>query len=460
MIDFAPLLAQLSDDSYELSKEERYIYRTDTSKFEGNPDLVLHIKSGTELSLAVKFASENKIPLIPRGTGTGKNGGAVAFKGGIILNFEMMNKIIKIDPLAKIAYVEPGVTPFKLQQEAEKYDLTFPPDPASFKISTLGGNLAENSGGMHSIKYGVTSRYVKGFKYIDGEGVVHNCGIYDKKMSYTPAAALLSGSEGTLGIVIEIAFELISSPIVSKTSLVYYSSIEEAIDDILNMKKSKISPSVIELVDKSTLSAMLKQQLLPKGTNSILLVELDSHSLPDLEDQMDSLLEILNDGKCLSYYSSNSDIYEDKVWELRRNVATSIAKLAPNNMDIDISVPLTEMATMIKIIKIIATKYKLQIPVYCHAGEGHLHVNIMFNKKNIIQDKQALLAAEEIFKIAVKLGGVISGEQGIGITKKNFLSIQYSKNEISLMKKIKKAFDPKGIINPGKIFNIDIKKNK
>ena len=455
MIDFTPLLAQLPDDSYELSKEERYIYRTDTSKFEGNPDLVLHIKSSDELILATKFASQNNIPLIPRGTGTGKNGGAVAFKGGIILNFEMMNKIIKIDPLAKIAYVEPGVTPFALQQEAEKYALTFPPDPASFKISTLGGNLAENSGGMHSLKYGVTSRYVKGFKYVDGEGVIHNCGIYNKNTNHTPAETLLLGSEGTLGIVIEIAFELINSPVVSKTSLIYYSSVEDAISDILNIKKIGLLPSVIELADENSLASMLKEQLLPKGTNAILLIELDSHSLPDLEDQINSLLKILNDSKCLSHHSSNSDIYEDKIWKLRRNITTSIAKLAPNNMDIDISVPLTEMATMIKAIKIIEKKYKLQIPIYCHAGEGHLHVNIMFNKKNIIQDKQALLAAEKIFKIAIKLGGAISGEQGIGITKKNFLSIQYSKNEISLMKKIKKAFDPGGIINPGKIFNID-----
>jgi len=455
MPDFTDLIKNLPESAYELSDEARYIYRTDTTKYEGMPDLILHITSIEDVQKAVKFANSRNIPIIARGAGSGMTGGVTAMTGGIVLNFEPMNKIISIDSLNKIAYVQPGVITADLEQAAKKQHLYYPPDPSSHKVSTIGGNVAENAGGLHCVKYGVTSRYVKGIKYINALGQLCMDGVY--KPEEFSLGSFITGSEGTLGIIVEVALELIEAPIVAKSFLVFHQNMDATVKNVIEVKKSDVDPSVMELIDSSALLAITRYKPLPipEDTDSVLLIEINADSLPELERKSMDLEKIIRSCTPIEYLSSNDANAEHEMWEVRRLISPSIKNLAPNKLNEDIVVPISEIPVFIKCAEQISVKYQLPIVVYGHAGDGNLHVNILFDKRNISLEKNALLATEDIFKITIELGGSITGEHGIGLSKKNFLSMQYDKNTIALMKKIKRAFDSANILNPGKIFNLN-----
>ena len=461
---FAELLQHFDEDSYELSIEERYLYRTDTTRYNGEPDLVIHVKSVEDIIHVMKYSYENNVTVIPRGAGTGMSGGVVALAGGIVLNFEMMDKVINLNPRTKRIKVQPGVITAEIENIAKQHDLYFPPDPSSHKISTIGGNFAENAGGLHCVKYGVTERYVKGALIIDNQGILHKYGSYNvnnnlsKKSSFNPFLALNIGSEGTLGIVAELELELIDKSIINKTIFSAFDSLESAIEAVIEIKRSKIDPAVIEIIDDNALNAVLsyKNVPIPDGTKAVLLIKLDSYLLSTLENKSDSISKLLRLQKPIFFKATSDESESNNLWDIRRAISPAIRKIAPNKMNEDIVVPISNFNEFIKSSKKISNEYDISIVIYGHAGDGNLHVNILYDKKNIAKEKQALLVSSEIFSLTVKLGGSITGEHGVGLSKKNFLNLQYGKNEISFMKKIKKSFDPKNNINPNKIFNIKL----
>lgn len=447
--------AVLEKGSLDASPESRYVFRTDTTKFMGNPDFVVNVKTETEIAKIVSIASRNGVAVIARGAGTGMSGGAVPIKGGILLNFETMNEIIKIDPKKKLAFVQPGVITDDLRRSAREFGLYYPPDPSSSAVSTIGGNFAENAGGLHCVKYGVTSRYVKGFKFVDSSGIIQKCGVYDEENTF-PGAFVMIGSEGTLGIVTEIALELIDNPPLYDTYITYHDSLLNAIATVIKLKGTAINPAVIELIDKDALSAAVTYTniVLPENTEAVLIIKLDSYFLPELLEKTILIENIFSLMKVREFRKAENEEEERSFWDMRKAVSTSIKKISPDKMNEDICVPLSNMYSFIESTRGISEKYSLKIVVYGHAGDGNLHVNILFDKNNKTESNNARLASEEVFKKTIELGGNISGEHGIGLAKKNFLSLQYSKNEIAFMKKIKKAFDPDNIFNPDKIFNV------
>lgn len=454
MDKYSELIESLNNSPYSFSNEERFIYRTDTTRYEGNPDMVVHAGSIEDIQSCVKFAYENNIPIIARGAGTGMSGGVVAIKGGIIINFERMNKIIEIDRKRKLAFVEPGVITSDLQKEAEKIGLYYPPDPSSNRTSTLGGNIAENAGGLHCVKYGVTSKYVRGLKYIDNKGNLIKSGIYDES-GVNNLSGMLVGSEGILGIIVEACLSLVDEPIVSVVYRAYFDRLEKAIECVKEIKNSFINPSVLEIMDRTVIGAVrnYKKLDIPQKTDAVLLIEVDDKSLPELSKKADRLEMLLN-GYSFSFTHASGDEEIADIWEVRKAISPSVRSISPNKMNEDIVVPITNFTKIIKAIKEISDKYSIKIPVYGHAGDGNLHVNILYDKKDIVSKEKAELAAEEVFLATIKLGGSITGEHGVGLSKKKFLSIQYTKDEIDLIKKIKRAFDKTDIINPDKIVTL------
>lgn len=444
----------LKEGTLDISPEARYVFRTDTTKFSGNPDVVVNVITEKEVASIIKIAAKYQVPVTARGSGTGMSGGAVPVKGGIVLNFERMDRIIKLDRKKKIAFVQPGVITDDLRAAASELGLYYPPDPSSSAVSTLGGNFAENAGGLHCVKYGVTSRYVKGFKFIDSEGKVNKCGIYNEENSF-PGAFVMIGSEGTLGIVTEIALELIDKPAVYDTYITYHSSLQNAVSTVIKINGTAINPSVIELIDKDALGAAKQYSdvSLPEDTEAVLIIKLDSYYLPDLLERSILMENIFSLMKVRDYKKAEDPDEERSFWELRKAVSSSIKRISPDKLNEDITVPVSSMNELIEFTRTLSEKFGLKIVVYGHAGDGNLHVNILYNKKIETELNNARLASEEVFKKTIQLGGNISGEHGIGLSKKNFLSLQYSKNEIAFMKKIKKAFDPDNIFNPDKIFN-------
>ncbi|MDA3838695.1 MAG: FAD-binding protein [Candidatus Delongbacteria bacterium] len=444
----------LPPDIISSSQEEKYVYRTDSTKYKGEPDLVVNVTNQKEVLITVNFAAKNEIPIIPRGAGSGMSGGAVPVKGGIVLNFEKMNKILKIDKRNRIAYVQPGVVVSELQEKVKEMGLYYPPDPSSNKVATIGGTIAENAGGLHCVRYGVTSRYVKGLKFVDSTGYLYSYGIFSNKS--LPGASILIGSEGTLGIITEIALELLDEPILKDTFISYHSSFMDAVDTVIKIKQTNIDPSVMEIIDNNALNAVtqFKDISLLEDTDTVLIIQLDSNLLPDLLYRSSELENLFKKLKILGYKKAESNDEAESIWDVRRAISSSIKRISPNKLNEDISIPVSEFPRITDLVRNIGEKYGLRIVIYGHAGDGNLHINILYDKDDKSEVDNTRFAAEEIFKSTVQLGGSITGEHGIGLSKKTFLSLQYSKDEIGFMKKLKKAFDPDLIINPDKIFNV------
>ncbi|NOR45488.1 MAG: FAD-binding protein, partial [Candidatus Delongbacteria bacterium] len=360
----------LPPDIISSSEEEKYVYRTDSTKFNGEPDLVVNVTNQKEVLITVNFAAKNEIPIIPRGAGSGMSGGAVPIKGGIVLNFEKMNKIIKIDKRNRIAYVQPGVVVSDLQEKVKEMGLYYPPDPSSNKVATIGGTIAENAGGLHCVRYGVTSRYVKGLKFVDSTGYLYSYGIYSNKA--LPGASILIGSEGTLGIITEIALELLDEPILKDTFISYHSSFMDAVNTVIKIKQTNIDPSVMEIIDNNALDAVtrFKDIKLIEDTDTVLIIELDSNLLPDLLDRSSELENLFKKFKILGYKKAESEDDAEKIWDVRRAISSSIKRISPNKLNEDISIPISEFPRITDIVRSIEEKYGLRIVIYGHAGDG------------------------------------------------------------------------------------------
>lgn len=440
--------------SYE--KEELFCCGFDASSMQGTPSAVVRPVSTDEVVQVLRFANQQRTPVVPRGAGTGMTGGAVPVNDAIVLSLDGMNNILEIDEKNMIAIVEPGVINGHLQEKLEDSGLFYPPDPASMNFCTLGGNVAENAGGPRAIKYGVTRDYVLGLEVVLPDGRVLTTGgkNYKDVVGYD-LTRLIVGSEGTLCVVTKIFLKVLPLPAETMTLLCTYSQINDAALTVSKITSSGIVPRALEFMDNGSIRAVesYREFGLPTDAEALLLIEVDG-SRASVSEEADKIASA-----CISQngrVSVADDMFaKQRIWEARRAISPALYRIKPTKINEDIVVPRGRIPEMLQALKGISEKYDLKIVNFGHAGDGNIHVNIMTDKNDKDEYQRARTAVEDIFRATLRLEGTISGEHGVGLTKKQYIGMELSETNLEIMKAIKKVFDPNGIMNPGKIFPLD-----
>lgn len=449
---FKDLKRKLGKNKVITAPETLRIYSVDASRHRGSPDVVVFVEDVDDIQATIEFARENDYSITPRGAGSGLSGGAVPIEGGIVLSCERMKTIEHLHVESKIAIVQPGVVTETLQREAAKYNLFYPPDPSSYKVSTIGGNVAENAGGLRCFKYGVTSHYTLGLEYVDYEGEIRQTGNFGKSINEPDFTGLLVGSEGALGIFSRIQLRLIEAPEKTITIRAFLAGTDIAFAVVQEIINERLTPSIIEFLDRKTLEATISHigSALPANVGSMLLVEVDG-----TEEEAEASALIVQDifnKRALEIERADDQQLRKNMWELRRAISPSLIRLASGKIHEDISVPRSKLRELAKLISKTSEDHNLKIALYGHAGDGNLHVVILFNADNVDEAQRAEQTSREIFQIAIDLGGSITGEHGVGLAKREFLGWQLSDNVMKLSRKVKRSFDRDELFNPGKIF--------
>jgi glycolate oxidase len=429
----------------------------ETMGLSGQPDLVVKVENARQVAEVMKLSNEYLVPVVPRGAGTGLSGGAVPAAGGIVLSLEKMNKILEIDEENMMVVTEPGVITGILQAEVEKKGLFYPPDPASLDSCHIGGNLAECAGGARAVKYGVTKDYVVGIEAVlPSGGIIKLGGKLLKNVVGYDLISLIIGSEGTLAVITKIVLKLIPLPKAKIDLLVPFDNYETSSATIVEIIKSKVIPAAIEFMDKESLRACaecLQRELPFPDAEAQILIELDGDDKEYLEKQAEIVGELCLDKGAKDVLVADTKANQDKLWEVRRKISESLKITGGLKVSEDIVVPINQMPKVLHDLQELSKKLGVKIVCFGHLGDGNIHVNIL--KKQLPDDTWNKILPEAIngvFDITVAAGGTISGEHGIGLTKKKYLRRVLSEAEIEIMKQIKKTFDPNNILNPGKIF--------
>lgn len=455
------VLQQLSSivgaENFSSTPEDKIVYSYDgTPLLEHLPDAILRPKTKEQISRIVQLANKEKFSIIPRGNGTGLSGGSVPTDNCIVLDMSQWKKILEIDQENLTAWVEPGVITSELHQEVEKIGLFYPPDPGSMNICTIGGNVAENSGGLRGLKYGVTKNYVMGLEVVLPTGEIILCGGKTvKDVAGYNLKDLFIGSEGTLGIFTKILLKLIPKPEASKTMLAYFNSKTDAGRTVSAIIASKIIPATVEFLDNTTIRCVeeFAKIGLPTNIESLLLLEVDGHPAV-VEEEAKKVVDCCKNNNAVEVIIANTADEAMKLKTARRSAFSALARSKPTTILEDITVPRSEIATMLEKIEMISKKYNILIGTFGHAGDGNLHPTCLTDERDRDEIARAEKAYAEIFEEAVKLGGTITGEHGTGLAKKKFLHLYTGTTAINSMRAIKKALDPNNVLNPGKIFDV------
>ncbi|OHR70854.1 glycolate oxidase subunit GlcD [Bacillus sp. HMSC76G11] len=437
-----------------MEKADLVSYSYDASFGTYFPELVLQPTSTEEVVGIVKLANEYMIPIYPRGTGTSLSGGPLPVHGGIVLDFSKWNQKLVIEPEDTIAIVSPGVITADIDREAKDYGLMYPPDPSSSHVSTIGGNLAENAGGPRGLKYGVTKDYVLGLEVVTPEGeIIRTGGRTIKNVTGYDLTKLIVGSEGTLGIITEATLQLVPRPHSSQTIMVIFDDIVDAGHAISSVLTSGILPSKMEIMDQASIIAVEEYQPigLPVDVDAIILIELDGHPLA-IKDESELVKRVCLEVGARDVEIAKNDVEAAKLWKARKLVSPAIVRKKPTKISEDATIPRSKIPEMFKRLQEIKAKYQIDLVVFGHAGDGNLHPNIITDKQDKEEMKRVEKAVEEIFTTAIELGGTLSGEHGIGTMKAPFMEMELGEAGVDMMKRMKKAWDPNNILNPGKIF--------
>ena len=427
--------------------EARYIvsYGFDATGRRGRCGAVVFPQSLEDMRKTVLEARSTGVPLFMRGAGTGFSGGSVP-AGGIVISTENMNRVLSLDKEALTVSVEAGIVNNDLQDHLAGHGLFYPPDPASFRVSTIGGNIAENAGGPRAYKYGVTRRYVKSMVWIDSDGEVI------ESEPYGPAG-LLIGAEGTLGAIYSATLRVLPRPEAFRTVLVAAGKDGEAMNIASSLLATGFTPSVLEFIDSKTMRCVSEYREL-SGTvdgSSYLFFEMDG-SPDDVETQY-SLLSSFCQRRSLEMLTARDEKEREILWELRRSVSPSLARKGITKVNEDVSLPLGRLGEAVSWIHDMASELELDCYIFGHCGDGNLHVNIMTDRRRTAEMERAMIFVKRLFTLVAGMGGTLSGEHGIGITKKDFLGMVYSAAELDLQYRIMRAMDPDNIFNPGKYFD-------
>ena len=430
-------------------------YSYDATKEHYYPDAVVFPQNEKEVSEVLKYCNENKIAIIPRGAGSGFTGGALPVNGGIILAVEKyMNKILEIDEKDMVAVVQPGVVNAHLQKEVEKRGLFYPPDPASMDYSTIGGNVAENAGGMRAAKYGITKDYVMSLKAVLPNGDIIRAGKRTiKDVAGYNVAGILIASEGTLAVITEITLKLLPKPKLKKTYMGIFENVEDAMNAVYKSLASGAMPVAMEFMDSLVVKA-LREKLgvnLPEWAGALLIGDVDGNVEAEIDYQLSILEKSFLQNGAKEFVATADEEKSKEIWFARRNASQSITIYGSKKINEDISVPRSKLPEALNKITEIGKKYSLVVPCFGHAGDGNIHVNVMVDGSKKEEVEKGYEAVKEIFKAVVDMGGTLSGEHGIGLSKAPFMEIAFTPQELALFKRIKNAFDPNGILNPGKM---------
>lgn len=438
------------------SKEDLIPYSFDgTAVLNQYPGCVVFPSSREQIGRLLGFAHTEKIPVVTRGSGTGLSGGSVPSAECIILCTVKLNHILELDTKNLTMLVEPGVITLKIAEEAEKAGLFYPPDPGSMKISTIGGNVAENSGGLRGLKYGVTRDYVMGLEVALPTGEIiwmgNKC---VKDVAGYSLKDIFIGSEGTLGVITKVLLKLIPKPQTKKTMLAVFGRMDQAAQTVSAIIENKIIPCTLEFLDNITIKCVEDYAKigLPTDAEAILLIETDGHPAA-VEEEALKMTHIAESHGAREVILAKDNVQANQLAAARRSAFSALARLRPTTILEDATVPRSELAKMVNFIQDIAKRYDLRIGTFGHMGDGNLHPTFLTDEKNHEEMERIEKAMVEIFDYAVKLGGTITGEHGVGLAKKAFLTDAVGELNVRVMRHLKKAFDPHNILNPGKIFD-------
>jgi glycolate oxidase len=437
------------------TQEDLAVYSYDGTFEEHSPDVVVLPDSTEQVSQVVAIADRERIPVVARGMGSGLAAASVPFQGGITLSLTRMNQILEIDPENFTAHVQAGVVTAELQEAVEARGLFYPPDPSSIRHSTIGGNIACNAGGPRCLKYGVTGNYVLGLTAVLADGqVLHSGRKLIKDVVGYNLTALLVGSEGTLGVITEAVLRLVARPKFACTALVEFNTIEDACLTVNAILNTGILPATLELLDQTALVCIEEtfHLGLPLDLEAVLLIETDGMDERVVQREIDAIQMIARDQGSRRVKVAQNEMERAQLWQARRSVSPSLARQAPNKLGEDITVPRSAIPEAVRHIKKISAKYDLPIVIFGHAGDGNLHPNILFDKRDLQQWRKVEEIVAEEFAMAIQLGGSLSGEHGVGILKRPYLETALGPFSIEIQKRIKHALDPNNILNPGKIF--------
>lgn len=416
------------------------------------PDVVVSPRSTREVREIIKLAGKHRIPVYPRGSGTNLSGGTIPVKKGIVLSLLRMDQILEIDADNLTATVQPGVIIQDLNTAVAPYGLIYPPDPGTVATATMGGSVSECSGGLRGLKYGVTKHYVMGLEVVLANGeVVRLGGKTVKNVTAYDLVKLFTGAEGTLGIITEITVKLIPAPEFKKSMLAVFKNLVDAGNTVSAIVKNKVIPATLEIMDNMTIRTVenFVKIGLPTDSEAILLIEVDGIKEVVLKEA-ETVLRVVqaNNGEIKV---AETDAERDKLWAGRRAALPALAQLSPTTVLEDATVPRSKITEMLVAIQAIAAKYSLRIGTFGHAGDGNLHPTIVTDERNHEEMARVHQAVDEIFAVALQLGGTLSGEHGIGIAKLKYLGQELGETGLNLLRRVKEALDPDYLLNPGKM---------
>jgi glycolate oxidase len=421
---------------------------------ECNPDIVVLPESTTQVSEIVKLAGKENLPIVTRGMASGLAAASVPFSGGIVLVMTRMDKVIELDLENAIIHVQAGIVTADLQSYVEKHELFYPPDPSSIRHSTIGGNIACNAGGPRCLKYGVTGDYVLGLTVVLADGqILKTGGKVIKDVVGYDLKSLFTGSEGTLGIITEAILRLTAKPKFARTALVEFASIDDASRTVNEILLAGFVPATLELMDQTAINC-IEQAMhlgLPTDVAAFLLIESDGVELENTTQEIEAIARICEKTGATKVSIAKDETERANLWKARRSISPSLARLAPNKLGEDITVPRSAIPEAVRRLKAISKRYGLPIVIFGHAGDGNLHPNILFDKRDPEQMKKVEQMVAEEFSVALELGGTLSGEHGVGTLKRPYMQQALGDVSVEIQKKIKQVLDPQNILNPGKV---------
>lgn len=447
------LIDQFPDLKISVAPEDLLCYGFDASGLEASPSAVVWPEHTEDVVRLMKYAYESGIPIVPRGAGTGMTGGVVPLSGAIMLSLEKMNRVLEVDSENLCVLCEPGMINGRLQRDLERRGLFYPPDPASMNFCTIGGNVAENAGGPRAIKYGVTRDYVMEIEAVLPDGKVLTTGVKTPKgvVGYD-LTRLFVGSEGTLSVFTKLRLKILPLPEEVITLLAMFDSLESSGHAVSKVIASKIIPRTLEFMDREAMRAVehFKPVGLPREAEAVLLIELDGYPSTIIREA-ERVADICR------HLGAEVSMAEDeearaKLWEARRAVSPALYHVSPTKINEDIVVPRNRIPDMLKRLTRLSQESGIKIVNFGHAGDGNIHVNIMVDRNNEEEYAKGVELVKHVFKETLELGGTLSGEHGVGLTKAPYIGMEISETGLSIMKSIKQVFDPKNILNPGKIF--------
>jgi glycolate oxidase len=432
---------------------DRVSYSYDASDHTHRPEAAVWPTTKEQISQILGLANEERLPIVPRGAGTGLAGSVVPIRGGLVLDLSRMNRILEIRIPDRLVIVEPGVVYADLERALAPHGFFFPPDPASGSVCTLGGNVATNAGGIRGAKYGVTRDYVKALEVVLADGRILRCGSgCMKSASGYDLCRLFVGSEGTLGVITEITLKISPKPLSFKTALASFSTLNEAGEAVAEITRSGIIPSVLEILDEHAITVLRTgaSMRLP-AARAMILVETDGWTEEETSFQMDRIMKIFRGKNVTSVQLARTSQEAEALWRGRKSIGSLAAQLRTNNVSEDVTVPMSKVPDLLASISAIVSRQGLPFVIFGHAGDGNLHPRIMYERSDPDQVKALRRAVQEIFELTCSLGGTLSGEHGIGLAKARYMRLEHEAQALEMMRRVKELFDPHHILNPGKM---------